>query len=323
MNRSDKKVLIDIPNRTESNIWSAIPSQKGFTLVELLIVMAMLAGVLAAVFSLYNLQQKTTTIEVDVADVQQNIRIGIDSIVKDLRMAGFMIAGPLNPINAVANGTGMNGTDLITLNSPSSVLIHARVDVTLITNLASTTPVVFTVGSAGEVDMFSNGDVVRVLDSSESAQPANMTFTVTATDRAVPSITMLPSGNATDILFSRGFMISKTGNSTPDTFPNTIEYCLGPSVGCAPTITTCSTGQCLMRVQNGTPTDNDVMAENIQNFQLKYILDGSTAEADTVATLANVRAVRITMTAKNYNTEALSGRAKQKEITTVVKIRNR
>jgi len=298
-------------------------SQKGFTIVELLIVMAMLGAVLAAVFTLYNQQRKVSTIEEDVVDVQQNLRVGSDHIVEYLRMAGFMIAGPVDPINAVGNGTGMNGSDTITLNVPSASMVHARVDADLLTSLFTTTPVVFTVGTAEEVDMFSVNDVVRVLNSEERAQPVNMYFTVTATDRTVPSITLLPGANATDILFKRGHIIAKTADAAPDTYPNTVEYCLGPSAGCAPAVTTCMTGQCLMRITNATPTNNDVVAENIEDVQFRYILDGTTNEVDTTGSLANVRAVRFTLTARNYGTEALAGNTKTRELTSVVKIRNR
>lgn len=323
MNLSSNKSMLDAQLRTGGDSRSEKYYQKGFTLVELLIVMAMLGGVLAAVFSLYNQQRKTTTVEQDVVDVQQNLRIGFNNIVSDLRMAGFMIAGPVNPINTVANGTGMNGTDVIVLNTPSAENVHARIDASLSTSLFTTTPVTFTVSSAEEVDLFSIGDVLRVLNSSERAQPVNMTFTVTATDRTVPSITALPGGNATNVLFAKGYMIAKTGASSPDTFPNTVQYCLGPSAGCAPAVTTCNTGQCLIRVKNGTASNDDVVAENVQDFQLKYIIDGSSTEADTTTALASVRAVRVTLTAKNYETEAISGNAKVREITTIAKIRNR
>jgi len=323
MNRFIKDTYSSITNKADSSARPVNFSQKGFTIVELLIVLAMLGGVLAAVFSLYNQQRKVSTIEEDVVDVQQYLRLGTDHIVKDLRMAGFMIAGPVNPINAVSNGTGMSGSDTITLNVPSASMTHARVDVSITTNLFTTTPVVFTVGSAEEVDMFSVSDVVRILNSEERAQPVNMNFTVTATDRTVPSITLLPGATATDVLFERGHMIAKTGDAAPDTYPNTVEYCLGPSVGCAPAVTTCMTGQCLMRISNATPGNDDVVAENIQDVQFKYILDGSSSEADTTATLESVRAIRLTLTARNYGTEVLAGTAKTRELTSVVKIRNR
>ncbi|GMR04794.1 MAG: hypothetical protein BMS9Abin23_0702 [Thermodesulfobacteriota bacterium] len=322
MNISNK-VIVKAMRRAGGAIRETRTGTAGYTLIEILIVMAILGSVLTAVFALYNVQNRTTTIEEDIVDVQQNLRIGIERIVKDLRMSGFTIAGPVNPINAMANNTGMDSSDLVTLETPSAEGIYARISASITTNLATATPVTFTVSSPEEVDLFATGDIVRIFNSSERDQPANMYFTVTATSRTGPSITVTPSGTATGVLFSSGFIMAKTGDSAPDTYPNTIQYCLGPSSGCGSAVTTCSTGQCLMRIVNGVSSNADVVAENIQDVQFKYILDGSSAEVDTTANLTSIRAVRVSLTAKNYQTEALSGNAKTRDIITVVKMRNR
>jgi prepilin-type N-terminal cleavage/methylation domain-containing protein len=295
----------------------------GFTLVELLVVMAILGGVMASVFSLYNVQRKTTNIEVDVVEVQQNLRIGMESITGDLRMTGFTIAGPVDPINAASDDTGLNSTDSITLNTPSAEGSYARVDAPLTTNLITSTPVVLTVTAPEEVDGFTIGDIARVVNPAERAQVVNIPFTVTALDRSVPSVTVTPGANATDVLFERGSIVAKTGSSAPDAFPNLVEYCVGPSAGCGTGVTACGAGQCLMRVRNGVATNDDVVAENIENFQVRYITDGGIVEADSVAALSTVRAVRVTLSGKNYSTEGLSGAPKTRELTTVVKLRNR
>jgi type IV pilus assembly protein PilW len=63
--------------------------EPGFTLVELLVAMAMTAVVMTAVYSLYESQQKSYTAQDQVVEMQQNIRASFYQMARDLRMAGF------------------------------------------------------------------------------------------------------------------------------------------------------------------------------------------------------------------------------------------
>lgn len=295
----------------------------GFTLVELLVAMAMLAGVLAAVFSIVNLQNRSVNVEEEVMDVQQNLRIGMEAVSKDLRMSGFMISGTANPVGSIGNGTGVNGTDVLTLNTASEAGTYARVAASLSTSLIPGTPVTLTVGSGTEAAAFEAGDIVRVLNPASQDQTVSMSFTVTGVNTGTPSISIDPSGTGASILFQAGDIIARTSASAPDTFPNTILYCVGPAAGCGSGVVTCPTGQCLLRIVNGSATADDVVASNIDDVQFKYLIDGSDAESDSVATLSQIRAVRITLDGETVQTAAISGAPRARELTSVVKIRNR
>lgn len=295
----------------------------GFTLVELLVAMAMLAGVLAAVFSIVNLQNRSVNVEEEVMDVQQNLRIGMEAVSKDLRMSGFMISGTANPVGSIGNGTGVNGTDVLTLNTASEAGTYARVAASLSTSLIPGTPVTLTVGSGTEAAAFEAGDIVRVLNPASQDQTVSMSFTVTGVNTGTPSISIDPSGTGASILFQAGDIIARTSASAPDTFPNTILYCVGPAAGCGSGVVTCPTGQCLLRIVNGSATADDVVASNIDDVQFKYLIDGSDTESDSVATLSQIRAVRITLDGETVQTAAISGAARARELTSVVKIRNR
>ncbi len=306
-----------------SSIMAGSGAVSGFSLIELLIAMSILGTLMIAVFALYNMQHKMTYIEEDVVEVQQNLRMGMDHILRDLRYGGILVTGSTAPVFAIADNTGLNATDAITLNTSSSANTFARVDLDLATNIVSGVDVTFTVASAQEVDGFSTGDLFRVINSSEKSEPISTYFTVTGTDRTGPTITGSPAATATNVLFRRGFMIAKTGTSVPDTFPNTVHYCVGPNAACGPAITTCTIGNCLIRIENGIPDNGDVIAENIQDLQFSYILDGTTAEVSTTGNPANVRAVRVNLTGVTVDTAALSGTAKTRNLTAVAKLRNR
>src|SRR3972149_3352864 len=94
--------------------------EKGFTLLELIITMGILGVVTAAIFSVYNTQRTVTYVEADVADVQQNLRLSVQSVLKDLRMAGFMLAGGLPPIASAADGAGPGSSDALTINTAAA-----------------------------------------------------------------------------------------------------------------------------------------------------------------------------------------------------------
>ena len=61
----------------------------GFTLVELLVAMAITAVVMGAVYSLYKTQQESYIAQDQVVEMQQNVRASLYQLARDLRMAGF------------------------------------------------------------------------------------------------------------------------------------------------------------------------------------------------------------------------------------------
>ena len=100
--------------------------QKGFTLVELMVVVAIFFFILAGVFTAYITQHRASVIQAQVTDTQQNARIAMDFLSKEIRMAGFgKPAGAVNGFsdaispainNDATNGNNvLNGTDQITV----------------------------------------------------------------------------------------------------------------------------------------------------------------------------------------------------------------
>ncbi|MBL4901435.1 MAG: prepilin-type N-terminal cleavage/methylation domain-containing protein [Desulfocapsa sp.] len=61
----------------------------GFTLVELMIAMFISGITVSAIYSAYIVQQRVYTSQEQVAEMQQNLRAGMDILRRELRMAGF------------------------------------------------------------------------------------------------------------------------------------------------------------------------------------------------------------------------------------------
>jgi prepilin-type N-terminal cleavage/methylation domain-containing protein len=80
-------------------------NKKGMTLIELLVVMVIAAVLLGGIYRLFTVQSKAYAVQDQVVEVQQNIRIAMEILLKDLRMTGLdddrtpgvAIATPLIP----------------------------------------------------------------------------------------------------------------------------------------------------------------------------------------------------------------------------------
>ncbi|MBA7636515.1 hypothetical protein ES703_44135 [subsurface metagenome] len=64
-------------------------NKKGFTLVELLIAIAISGIVAGAIFTAFQSQQKSYLVQDQVAEMQQNLRAAMDIMVREIRMAGY------------------------------------------------------------------------------------------------------------------------------------------------------------------------------------------------------------------------------------------
>ena len=64
-------------------------SQQGFSLVELLIAMAISSVVMAGVYNMFYTQQRSYTTQEQVAEMQQNLRAAMQLMSREIRSAGF------------------------------------------------------------------------------------------------------------------------------------------------------------------------------------------------------------------------------------------
>jgi len=64
-------------------------NKKGLTLIELLIVLVISSILIAGIYRTFIHQQHTYTVQEQVVDMQQNVRMAINQMVREIRMAGF------------------------------------------------------------------------------------------------------------------------------------------------------------------------------------------------------------------------------------------
>ena len=82
----------------------------GFTLIELLVVIAISGIVMAGIYSVYYSQQKSYIVQDEVAAMQQNLRVAMFHLSRDIRMAGCDPSGNANAGITAASSTSFTFT---------------------------------------------------------------------------------------------------------------------------------------------------------------------------------------------------------------------
>lgn len=331
---------------------SFLKSRCGFSLIEILLVIAMLGIIMGAVYSLLITNQRAAYTSDETVEVQQNLRIAMESISKDLRMAGMLL--PLDttgtdinqrPVNTFTDNAGVKilntaacptcdanpaapGSDTILLNMLSAGGVYARI--TADVSGANELPVAPATGAdqASDGELFAVGDRVSIVRPFDlSVQNAALYDVNAATNN---SITF--TANIAEEL-RVGDMIAKVNNqpgglgNTP--YPNTVLYAVvsnGPAATAAAD-PNCPVDQlCLTRLANGDALANrQIIAQNIADFQLRYVLDdNSVIDAPNQSQLPQVRSVIVTLWGETRTTRLLSsGAPKIRQLSSVIKLRNR
>ena len=85
---------------------------KGVTLIELMVALVISAILIAVLYRTFIAQQKTYTVQEQVVDMQQNARLAINKLIRDIRMAGFGNVGRVLPTMGHANPLTMNADNI-------------------------------------------------------------------------------------------------------------------------------------------------------------------------------------------------------------------
>lgn len=304
------------------NLQSA-DEQRGFTLVELLIAMAIASVLGMAGVSLFSTSNWAYKVNEDVAEAQQNGRVSMERLAKDIRSAGFGLPDPpfsltigtgtfTSPITVTTSG-GSGGSDSITILG-----IGYEVG-----TLDTTTAIV----NCGNGIQANNGgaNCIRLSD------PAADTI-----DRFFPGGAFSNNRSYISLGGSKFIQLDVAGNQTgqgtrtlamlnpptldrayPDSTPvfiiQAVQYTVNNS---APFLEGCSAANpCLasldytgLRGMNGGVPARQVLAENIEDIQFAYGADAdgdgkmdSSALSNDPADDSTIVAVRATVVAKTRN----------------------
>jgi type IV pilus assembly protein PilW len=170
--------------------------QAGFTLIELMVGMAVSVIVVAAAFTILTTTSKTLRANEQVVDTQQNLRMAMEMIARDLKLAGF--GSPGVPVGNCTNGIvpadqnsggADTGPDSVQLLVPTTRASGAnRWTLRLPTNTAGTT--VITLQPGAVIEMANSGLTPNVsyisIGGSATAQVTGFDATASTINVAIP-----------------------------------------------------------------------------------------------------------------------------------------
>ncbi|MBW4054434.1 MAG: prepilin-type N-terminal cleavage/methylation domain-containing protein [Proteobacteria bacterium] len=282
-------------------------NNRGFSLVEILVVLAMLGIVLGAIFSLYIAHLKNAYVQDETIEMQQNLRMAMESITSTLKNAGTLVPLTTTPLAAGIFG---NWTSSVTINTASSDGIYARA-----TKTKTRTTVYAMYSSAVDSSSgFANGDRVRLIKPLTDT-PVFATYTTLIVSGIPASQSLSVNGSGAfavgDGDVANGDMFAKAASLTAHGPFDIVQFYLVTGGSCPANQT------CLARSTNGS---EDIIASYISKLRFSYVYEDGTEDSVPPSSSPNtIRAVRVTLD----GTAATSSGPKNKQLTSLIMLRNK
>ncbi len=316
---------------------ASITSLRGFTIIELLMVTVMVGLIIGTIYSLYITHQRSAYIQDEVVEVQQNLRIAMDSMARDIRMAGFLASG--NTVSTTSSHeSGPSSTaylsseyqvpsDKLALNGGTGLGSSIATVLTAVTALSAPIPV-DSVYLPDGTQKFLVNNAVTVIRQQNKAQPGgtNVAFRVSNVDTANSTITLSGTLSGSFIVGDIIIKLADTYDGST-TYPatSTITYFLAGHSD----YSDCPAGtdqMCLIRIDSSDSNGAQVVAQNIASVKFSYLMDSdsSTQEYSSPSSYGKIRAVRVRLFGQTVSTKALSGGTpKIRMLESVIHFRNR
>ena len=290
--------------------------QYGFTLVELLISVALGVIVLAIIFSTFKSQHDSYSVQGQITMVQQNMRSALQMITYDIQMAGrytnlidsnyssdwdnntttadIAIRPMLYHVNDVKSVSGVkNGTDVL-------VIIKASDKYRKLVFGESATPGSSLTAKLILTDWEKNGKIKNPRDLNGDGDDDLFYYPAAGhskygllTKKELNRAEVFEVDSSNDFVFKSG-LIDSYGEGDSLFKLDVIMYIIDDSDPGHP---------CLGRRNIGTDNSFSVIAENVENLQFEFILsDGSIVkDLDTVSNIPLIRAVKVYILARTEN----------------------
>jgi prepilin-type N-terminal cleavage/methylation domain-containing protein len=281
-----------------------VKSSCGITLIEILIALAISAILIAALYRMFIRQQKTYSTQDQVADMQQNVRIAINQMTREIRMAGF----------GGKNDNSYGNNDIITTFTVVNGFPH----------IINPSKDVVTDGiTHDQITVVAAYDQVAVLAANASRGDESFVVNYEGSDKRCDQ------DNEKYICLNgrNNYLIKPTVDKTIELDGETLkeDHAEGEAVFLVKAIT-----YGLRKDERRTPVlfrDENIkggrqtVAENIERLQFRYLLaDGN--EVDAPADPKQIRGVRVTITARTQMEDPELKDVRRRTLTTYVDLRN-
>jgi len=274
-------------------------NKQGFTLVELMVALAISLVVMGAIFLTFKSQQDSYVIQDQITAMQQNLRSAMYMLTKDIQMAGYYT-------NFDGNQYTMDWDDLDGDNEIIRPLIYARNNLNVAgDNIKDNTDVIVIVKASSKT---------RPLAGTESATGSNVDASLRDVDTLVAGkCALLVKENLSRAEFFQVQEDAGPMNLTISLVENYVEYDLiyradviiyyvddEDDPGDANDNDDPAHPK-LRRKNLGSNQGAQVVAENIDNLQFRYLLSDGTWTNNPAGQEPNVRAVEVSLLARTAN----------------------
>ena len=285
-----KELCMNTKNRKNINV-------QGFTLVELLVAMFITLLVMGTIFLTFKSQQDSYVIQDQITATQQNLRSAMYVLTRDIQMAGYytnfdtdtytrdwddldgdneIIRPLLFSRNNVADGGGDNIKD----NTDVIIIVKASSEGRRLVAGEDATAGIITLTSRdldgdGDDDLDNTGKKYGIL-AKEDVSAAEFFEVDSAAGNITPPGGLTQNYDVGDWIFRADVIIYRID-----------ENATNPS---------------LRRRNVGSDNGYQVVAENIDNLQFRYLLSDGTWTHNPAGQEPNVRAVEISLLARTANT---------------------
>jgi prepilin-type N-terminal cleavage/methylation domain-containing protein len=295
---------------------NAININAGFTLIELLVAMVMSAIVLTGIYSAYTSMMSTTVNETDLVDMQQEMRLAIDYISRDIKMAGAIISDDFDAIDDDSAPTDDTISQTLKLNTLSADYSVAIIDADLNVS-ASATSFTLTLVSSSMLGNFSTGDQVRITRPDTKNQVGDSDYyTITSIadiDDDDWEIVVSPSSTIADELsIKAGDVLTPYNDEAYQVVDGEDQY--------QETISWTLNGTALERQLNEDEDNTATIIENVSELSFEFLDEDGDKFTESTFSSEDVVAVRVAISAVTDG--QLDKSERERELSTIVYLRN-
>lgn len=244
--------------------------KNGVTLIELLIALVISSLLIAALYRTFIGQQKTYTVQEQVVDMQQNVRVAINRMMGEIRMAGFG-----NVSDFIDGSGGVNGFTQVITPSADTITV---------------------IGGLKQVRR-SNGNPILV--SSASGNQITLNYATDEFDKPGHQFISI-GGLESNTVIQRSVKVLTLSNPLQFNHPSGTPIFKVQAITYSTGI---SDGKSVLRRNENTGGGAQPLAENIENIHLEYFDANGTLLALPIANPKIIRMVRVTVTARTKDSD--------------------
>ena len=248
-----------------SDIDIQLKTNKGVTLIELLIALVMSSLLTAALYQVFIGQQKIYMVQEQVVDVQQNVRVAINRMMSEIRMAGFG-----NIENVLDLVGGVNGFSQVITPAPNKITI---------------------VGGFKQIRR-DNGSPILI--SSVSGNTIKLNYATAEFDRPAHRFISIGGVESSTVLQRNVRILTLTSNLKFNHRPDLYTIPIFKIQAVTYTTEKSDDGKPVLYRNENTGGSRQPLADNIENIQFEYF----DAQGKPTANPEKIRMVKVTVTAR-------------------------